>query len=206
MMNSQTKSRLGLLKKLLLLTVLSPAGYLIYLGFTDALGANPIEKITHFSGDWTLILLLISLSATPLRMLFGWFWPLRIRRMLGLSAYFYACLHFATYLVLDQFFDWPAIIEDVVKRPYISVGFTVFLLLTPLALTSSDASIRRLGGKRWRGLHRLVYLCAVGGVIHYLWLVKQDLASPLIFAAILALLLAIRLWQRLISSTRPSQS
>lgn len=192
MANLQAERRLALVKKLVLLAVLSPLGYLLYRGLSDELGANPIEKITHFTGDWTLILLLTGLSASPLRWLSGWHWPLRLRRMLGLSAFFYACLHFATYLVLDQFFDWPAIVEDIVKRPYITVGFAVFLLLLPLALTSSDAAIRRLGGKRWRALHRLVYVCAAGGVVHYCWLVKKDLTKPLIFAAVFTGLMLLR--------------
>lgn len=185
----------SVLKAAVFTLALIPLARLFCLGFSDGLGANPIEKITHVTGYWALTLLLISLGATPLRLLFGWHWPIRIRRMLGLLAFFYVCLHFASYLVLDQFFDWPAIADDIVKRPYITIGFAVFVMLLVLALTSSDAAIRRLGGKRWRSLHRLVYLCALGGVLHFVWLVKKDLSQPLIFAGTLALLLAIRLRQ-----------
>jgi sulfoxide reductase heme-binding subunit YedZ len=166
--------------------------------YWDKLGANPIEKITRTTGYWTLSFILISLSVTPLRRLSGWLWLVRLRRMLGLYAFFYGCLHFLTYLVLDQFFDWEAILKDIVKRPYITVGFPAYLLLIPLAITSADAMIRRLGGKRWRLLHKLVYLSAVGGVIHFWWLVKKDVTNPLIFAVLLSLLLGMRLfyWQR----------
>jgi sulfoxide reductase heme-binding subunit YedZ len=166
--------------------------------YLDALGANPIEKITRTTGYWTLTFLLITLSATPLRKIFGWNWVIRLRRMLGLFAFFYASLHFLTYLVLDQFFDWPSILKDIVKRPYITVGFPSFVLMIPLALTSTDAMIRRLGGKRWRWLHRLVYVTAVGGVVHYWWLVKKDITNPATFALLLGILLGIRViyWGR----------
>ena len=166
--------------------------------YWDRLGANPIEKITRTTGFWTLTFIVISLSVTPFRRLSGCLWLVRLRRMLGLYAFFYGCLHFLTYIVLDQFFDWEAILKDIVKRPYITVGFPAYLLLIPLALTSTDTMIRRLGGKRWRLLHKLVYLSAIGGVIHYWWLVKKDLTNPLSFAILLSLLLGIRLfyWQR----------
>lgn len=185
------------LKAIVFLLSLLPLAGLAVGAFQDTLGANPIEKITHTTGYWTLTFLLITLAATPLRRLSGWPWPIRLRRMLGLFAFFYACLHFLTYLVLDQFFDWPAIVEDIGKRPYITIGFTAFTLLIPLALTSSDAMIRRLGGERWRKLHRLIYPIAVAGVIHYAWLVKKDLSKPLVFAALLTLLLSMRLFHRL---------
>lgn len=161
--------------------------------YFDELGANPIEKITHNTGYWTLTFLLITLTATPFRRLFGWYWPIRLRRMLGLFAFFYGCLHLTTYLVLDQFFDWESIVKDIVKRPYITVGFPAFLLMIPLAITSTDAMILRVGGKLWRRVHRLVYLSAVGGVVHYWWLVKKDITKPAIFAALLGLLLGFRL-------------
>jgi sulfoxide reductase heme-binding subunit YedZ len=161
-------------------------------GVLDQLGANPIEKITRTTGYWTLTLLLVTLSATPLRRVLGWPWLGRFRRMLGLFAFFYGCLHFLTYLVLDQFFDWPGIVKDIAKRPYITVGFTAFLLLIPLAVTSTDGMIRRLGGKRWRRLHRLVYVIAIGGVVHFWWLVKKDITAPAADAAILAALLGFR--------------
>ena len=166
--------------------------------YFDSLGANPIEKITRTTGYWTLTFLLISLTITPLRRFSGWNWLMRLRRMLGLFVFFYASLHFLTYLVLDQFFDWASIVNDIFKRPYITVGFPAFLLLVPLAVTSNNHMIKLLGGKRWLILHRLVYLCAVGGVVHYWWLVKKDLTNPLTFAVLLGLLLGIRLiyWLR----------
>ncbi len=171
----------------------------------DDLGANPVEKITHNTGYWTLTFLLLSLSATPLRQLSGAVWLVRIRRMLGLFAFFYACLHFLTYLILDQFFDWAAIAEDILKRPYITVGFAAFLMLIPLAVTSTNAMQRRLGGKNWKRLHRLVYLIASGGVVHFAWLVKKDLSQPLLFGAILALVLAVR-WFFSVKAARISRS
>lgn len=172
---------------------LVPLTNLLAAGLVDDLGANPIEKITRSTGYWTLTLLLATLAITPLRRLSGWNWLVRLRRMLGLFAFFYGSLHFLTYLVLDQFFDWAAIVADIVKRPYITVGFPAFVSMIPLALTSTDAMIRRLGGKRWRALHRLVYLTALGGVVHFWWLVKKDLTTPLTFALLLALLFGIRL-------------
>ncbi|MEQ1620227.1 MAG: protein-methionine-sulfoxide reductase heme-binding subunit MsrQ [Methylococcales bacterium] len=184
---------LSCLKVVVFILALVPLCRLIYGGFNDALGANPIEKITHNTGYWTLTFLLITLAVTPFRQLSGWQWLVRLRRMLGLFAFFYGCLHFLTYLVLDQFFDWESILKDILKRPYITVGFPAFLLMIPLALTSTDAMIRRLGGKQWRLLHRLIYLSAIGGVVHYWWLVKKDLSNPIIFAAVLALLLGLRL-------------
>lgn len=184
---------LAVIKAIVFLLALTPLSRLGLQAYQDALGANPIEKITRTTGYWTLTFLIITLCATPLRHLLGWIWLIRLRRMLGLFAFFYACLHFSTYLVLDQFFDWESIIKDIAKRPYITVGFPAFLLMIPLAVTSTDGMIRILGGKRWRLLHRLVYLCAIGGVIHYWWLVKKDLTNPITFAAILGLLLSIRL-------------
>lgn len=188
---------LGWVKTAVFLLALIPLGKLGVAAYLDTLGANPIEKITRTTGYWTLTLLLITLTATPLKLILGWLWPIRLRRMLGLFAFFYGCLHFSTYLVLDQFFDWAGILKDIIKRPYITVGFPAFLLMIPLAVTSTDAMIRRLGGKRWQLLHRLVYLSAAGGVVHYWWLVKKDLSNPVTFALLLGLLLAIRLfyWQ-----------
>ena len=162
----------------------------------DALGANPIEAITHASGDWTLRFLLITLAITPLRKLTGWHWLVRLRRMLGLFAFFYVSLHFITYLWLDQFFDWNGIAHDIVKRPFITVGFAAFVLMIPLAATSFNAAIRALGGRRWQALHRSIYAIGILGVIHYWWLVKRDITEPLIYAAILALLLGLRMWWR----------
>ncbi len=184
---------LNRIKVTIFLLALIPFVKLGFGAYLDTLGANPIEKITRTTGYWTLTFLLITLTATPLRRMLGWLWLIRLRRMLGLFAFFYGCLHFFTYLVLDQFFDWEGIVKDIIKRPYITVGFPAFLLMMPMAITSTDAMIRKLGGKRWRLLHRLVYLCATGGVVHYWWLVKKDLTNPITFAILLGLLLGIRL-------------
>ena len=184
---------LRFLKPIVFLLCLAPLAWGIVDGLTDNLGANPIEEITHRTGDWALRLLLVTLAVTPVRRLFGWHWAMRVRRMLGLYAFFYAVLHFATYLVLDQFFDWPEILKDILKRPYITVGFTAFVLLIPLAVTSTNGMMRRLG-KRWVQLHQLVYVIAVGGILHYLWLVKADYLLPLIHAGILLALLLVRAW------------
>ena len=181
------------LKALVFTACLIPLARLIVLGYLDRLGANPIEFITRSTGTWVLIFLLITLTVTPLRRMTGWQWLIKLRRMLGLFAFFYACLHFTTYIWLDQFFDIQEIIKDVIKRPFITIGFASFILLIPLAVTSTNAMVRRLGGKRWQALHRLVYLVAVGGVIHYWWLVKKDLTQPIIYASLLSLLLGYRL-------------
>lgn len=170
---------------------------LIFLGLSDGLGTNPVEFITHSTGTWTLVGLMLTLTVTPLRQLTGWHSLIRVRRMLGLFSFFYACLHFITYIWLDQFFDVGAILKDVYKRPFITVGFTAFVLLIPLALTSSNGMIRRLGARRWQMLHRLVYVIAILGVLHYAWLVKKDLTQPLIYAGVLALLLGWRVVHRL---------
>ena len=186
-----------MLKAALFLACLLPLGRLSWLGFNDGLGANPIEFITRSTGTWTLVLLLITLSVTPLRRLTGQPTLIRYRRMLGLFAFFYACLHFTTYIWLDQFFEWPAIVKDVIKRPFITIGFACFVLLIPLALTSTHAMQRRLK-RRWQQLHRLVYLVAIGGVVHYWWLVKKDVSEPALYALVLALLLGYRLADRFI--------
>ena len=179
---------------------LAPLALLAVDAYRDALGANPIEVITHSTGTWTLVFLLITLGITPLRRITGVNALIKLRRMSGLFAFFYACLHFVTYFWLDQFFDWPAIVKDVIKRPFITVGFASFILLLPLALTSTNAMMKRLGGRRWQWLHRLVYVIAIGGVVHYLWLVKKDLTQPLIYAAVLGLLLGYRILYRWRSS------
>lgn len=180
------------IKAALFLACLVPLGLLLARAANDNLGANPIETITRRTGWWTLFLLLAGLGVTPARKLSGWPWLGRLRRMLGVYAFFYACLHFATYLVLDQFFDWSAIAKDIFKRPYITVGFTAFVLLAPLAATSTDGMARRLGGAAWRRLHRLVYGIAALGVAHFWWLVKKDIREPLAFALVLAALLGLR--------------
>lgn len=174
------------------LICLLPLARLVYLGGVGGLGANPIEFVTHSTGTWALTGLMVTLSVTPLRRLTGQAALVRYRRMLGLFAFFYACLHFVTYIWLDQFFDLAAIAKDIVKRPFVTVGFAAFILLIPLAVTSNHAMMRRLG-RRWQRLHRLIYLIALLGVVHYLWLVKKDLTEPLIYGGMLALLLALRL-------------
>ncbi|OYW38026.1 MAG: sulfoxide reductase heme-binding subunit YedZ [Hydrogenophilales bacterium 12-61-10] len=171
---------------------LVPLARLIALGGSDGLGANPIEFITRSTGTWTLVGLILTLSITPLRRLSGRADLLRYRRMLGLFSFFYACLHFITYIWLDQFFDLGAVARDIVKRPFITVGFAAFVLLIPLAATSTHAMMRRLG-RRWQILHRLVYPIALLAVVHYLWLVKKDLTEPLIYGIVVGILLALRL-------------
>lgn len=186
---------------------LTPLAVLVWRGFADRLGANPIEKITHETGDWIIYFLLMTLSITPLRKLLQLPNLIRFRRMLGLFAFFYACLHFLTFLVFEHFFDWMAIVKDVGKRPFITAGFTAFVLLIPLALTSTAGAIRRLGGKRWQMLHRLIYVSATAGVIHYYWLVKSDVTLPVRYGAILAFLLFCRLafWLHSKQARQPSR-
>ena len=191
-MELKTKNlKLKTLKVVAFAACLIPLGLLVYDGLTDGLGVNPIETITRSTGKWTLIFLLITLGVTPLRRITGWQAAIKFRRMLGLYAFFYVCLHFTTYIWLDQFFDLMEIAKDIPKRPFITVGFASFVLLIPLAVTSTSGMVRRLG-KRWQQLHRLIYLTAIGGVIHYLWLVKADTRKPFIYGAILALLLGYR--------------
>ncbi len=180
------------LKPLVFLLCLIPFGQLAYNAYAGDLGVNPIEFITRFTGSWALIFLLGSLAVTPLRRLTRWNELIKFRRMLGLFAFSYALAHFSTYLVLDLFFDWAAIGKDILKRPYVTAGFTAFVLMIPLAITSTAAMIRRLG-RRWQQLHRLVYLAAIGGVIHFYWLVKADIRRPAQYGAVLALLLGYRL-------------
>jgi sulfoxide reductase heme-binding subunit YedZ len=192
------------LKPLLFLACLLPLVYWLWLGWQERLGANPIEFITHGSGDWTLRLLLLTLLMTPLKRGFGWGWPLRVRRMLGLFAFFYATLHLFTYLWLDQFFDWGEIGRDILERPFITLGMTAYVLLLPLALTSTRGMMKRLG-RRWKSLHRLVYAVATLGVLHFWWLVKADVREPLFYAALLVILLLARLyWARLATQDRGS--
>lgn len=186
-----------LAKPLLFLVCLLPLARLAVLAVSDGLGANPIEFVTHSTGTWTLVFLMVTLSVTPLRGLTGRSDLLRFRRMLGLFAFFYACLHFMTYIWWDQFFDWGAILKDVAKRPFITIGFAAFVGLIPLAATSNKRMMRRLG-RRWQQLHRLVYFIAAAGVIHYWWLVKRDITQPAIYALVLSLLLGYRVvvWWR----------
>jgi sulfoxide reductase heme-binding subunit YedZ len=162
-------------------------------GMHAGLGANPIEFITHSTGDWTLRFLLVTLAVTSVRNVLGMPSLIRFRRMLGLFAFFYGCVHFLTYIWLDKFFNIQDTWKDIGKRPFITIGFASLMLMVPLAVTSTAAWIRRLGGRRWQLLHRLIYLVAIGGVIHYYWLVKSDIRLPLRYGAILVVLLASRL-------------
>ena len=179
-------------KPIVFLACLVPLGRLAWKAYNSALGANPIQVITWSTGTWTLVFLMITLSITPLRKLTKQYWLIQYRRMLGLFAFFYVCLHFTTYIWLDQFFDLHSVYKDIYKRPFITVGFTAFVLLIPLALTSTKRSIRWLG-RRWQVLHRLIYATAVLGVIHYTWLVKKDIRKPVIYAIILGSLLLYRI-------------
>jgi sulfoxide reductase heme-binding subunit YedZ len=180
------------LKVVVWAVALTPLARLLYGYWTDDLTVNPIEYVTRELGETALRLLLASLALTPLRILFGLGWPVTLRRLLGLFAFFYVCLHFAVWIVLDHFFDWRTMTDDVLKRPWITVGVLALLLLTPLAATSTTGMIRRLGGVAWRRLHRLVYVAAVLGVLHYVWLAKKVLIAPWVYAAVLAVLLGIR--------------
>ena len=185
-------NRTQITKVLIFLAALVPLGRLAWKAFHDGLGANPIEVITHSTGDWTLILILTTLSITPLRKLTRQYWLIGVRRTIGLFAFFYGVLHFTTYIWLDKFFDWHEIIKDVAKRPFITIGFSAFVLLIPLAITSTAGWIRRMGGKNWQRLHKLIYVTAILGVIHYIWLVKADKHKPLQYAFLLGVLLLYR--------------
>jgi len=188
-------------KAALFLASLIPLIRLGWYGYSGQLGANPIEFITRSLGTWTLVFLLITLSITPLRKLSDWPWLIKLRRMAGLFAFFYALLHFITYIWLDQFFDLNSIYKDVIKRPFITIGFAAFIMLIPLAITSTNAMMKRLGGRRWQMLHRLIYLVAIFGVLHYWWLVKKDVTQPLIYAVVLAILLSYRLIAKYLKKT-----
>jgi len=179
-------------KAILFIVSLIPLAVLIVNTITDNLGSNPIEAIRLFTGDWTLYFLLITLAITPLRRMSGWNELIRYRRMLGLYAFFYASLHFLSYLILDQFFDWQEIWRDVLKRPYITIGTAAFVLLIPLAVTSTNNMMKRLG-KNWQRLHSLIYVIGTLGILHYLWLVKADVRTPLLLGAVLVTLLVLRL-------------
>jgi sulfoxide reductase heme-binding subunit YedZ len=189
-MNSTTRIRF-VIKPIVWIGCLTPLAILIVRGFRNDLTANPIELLTNWTGFTSLTMLMITLAVTPVRRLTGWNDVIKLRRLIGLFAFFYVCVHFLIYIVLDQFFAWSSIVEDVIKRPYITVGFTAFLLLIPLAFTSTRGWIRRLG-RRWQKLHRALYVTASLGVLHYYWKVKADTREPLIFAAILAVLLGFR--------------
>lgn len=191
-----TPRQLAWLKAALFALALLPAARLLAFALTDRLGANPIEFITRNSGDWTLYFLCLTLTVTPLRRLTGWHWLIRLRRMLGLFAFFYAALHFTAFFWFDHFFDLGDMWRDVLKRPFITVGFSAFVLLIPLAATSSNRMVRRLGGRRWQWLHRLIYLIAPLAILHFWWMKagKHDFAQPILLGAIVALLLLARVY------------
>ena len=194
-LRNPTSKQIAWIKGVLFVLALLPFARLALFTFTDRLGANPIEFITRNTGDWTLYFLCITLAVTPLRKIANWAWLLRLRRMFGLFAFFYVCLHFMTFFWFDHFFDLNEMWKDVLKRPFITVGFTAFVLLIPLAVTSTNKMIRRLGAKRWQWLHRLVYLIVPLGVLHFWWMKagKNLLAQPILFTAIVAALLLSRL-------------
>lgn len=181
-----------LVKIIVFIICLLPAVLLLSNFYLDQLGANPFEELTRRSGEWTLRFLLIVLAITPLRKITKQNWLMAYRRMLGLYTYFYACFHLLTYLWFDQFFDWQEIYVDIVKRPFITVGILAFSLLTPLAITSTNNWMKRLG-KRWKQLHQLVYVISILAILHFIWLVKADIRTPLIYAGILSILLGYRL-------------
>lgn len=183
-----------LLKVLIFVLCLVPLVLLVWGALTNSLGANPVEAITHTTGDWILRFLVLTLSLTPLRRLTGWNAATRFRRMFGLFAFFYGCLHFTIYCLSISNLNWGEIATDIAKRPYVTVGFTAFVLMIPLALTSTKKWIGRLGGKRWQMLHRLVYVSAIAGVLHYFWLVKLDITFPTRYAIVIGVLLLFRVW------------
>ena len=183
----------GILRRVIFAAALVPAAALVYGAYTDNLTANPIEYITHTTGTTALTFLIITLTVTPLRRLTGRNEIIRLRRMLGLFAFFYACLHLSTWVILDWFFDVASMAADVVERPFITLGMTTFLLLLPLAITSTAGMIRRLG-KRWQQLHRLVYVAAITATIHFWWVVKADFREPRLWALALSVLLGFRAW------------
>jgi methionine sulfoxide reductase heme-binding subunit len=202
--------KLRFTKLAIFLSALIPLGRLIWKALHDRLGANPVEVITHTTGDWTLIFIVATLSITPLRRITRQYWLIGVRRMIGLFAFFYGTLHFVTYIWFDKGFDVHEMLKDIAKRPFITVGFPAFVLMIPLALTSTAWSIRRLGGKNWHRLHRLIYLTAILGVVHYLWLVKADRRKPLEYGiAVSALLLyrvAIWVYEKRKQRVLPAQS
>lgn len=196
---ARRRDAVALAKPFVLLAGLYPAGWLAWGVFMrpEWLGANPAETILHTTGDWCLHFLLITLAVTPFRRLSGWNWPIRFRRMLGLFAFFYGVVHLAAYVAFDQYFDVAAIVKDVWKRPFITVGFAALLLMTPLAVTSTKGWIRRMGGQAWNRLHQAIYAIAILGVVHYWWLVKRDITQPVIYATVFAVLFALRIIWRI---------
>jgi sulfoxide reductase heme-binding subunit YedZ len=197
-------ARLRWLKPVVFVAVVVPVAGTAFRLLTGRLGANPIAEAMNELGLWTLIWLLASLGCTPLKILFGWTWPLRLRRLLGVTAFVYASMHFVVYVAVDQFFSWPDIWEDIAKRKFITVGFAALVLLLPLAITSTNKMVKRLGYARWKRLHRLVYAAAVLGVIHFLWRVKADPRTPIIYGLVLTFLLGVRVFGWLRDRRSPS--
>ena len=199
-----SRSQIALLKAAIFMAALGPLVTLVMgaLYFVEWLGANPAEFITRSTGDWTLRFLLITLAVTPLRRLTGWNWLLRLRRMLGLYAFFYGVMHASSYAGFDQLFDFSEILTDIAKRPFITVGFAALVLMAPLAVTSTNAMVRRLGAARWQALHRLIYLIAPLGALHFWWMVKRDVTEPAVYAAVLAVLLAYRVADKVRAALR----
>ena len=185
------------LKPVIFVLCLLPLVWLVLQGLTGGLGANPIEAVIRYLGDWTLRFLLITLTVTPFRIVTGWLQVARLRRMLGLFAFFYATLHVLSYVGLDHFFNWAVLWEDIVKRIYITFGAAALLMLIPLAVTSTDRMVKRLGGLAWRRLHRLVYFAATAAVTHYFLMTKAGYTEPTVYAAILGTLLGIRLYKKM---------
>jgi len=177
-------------------------GVLAFGGVSGGLGANPIEFLNRYLGDWALRMVLVALAMTPLKVLFGWTWPVRLRRMTGLFAFTFVTLHITSYVALDQFFDWPAIWADIVKRKYITAGMAAYVMLAALAATSTSGAVKRLGARAWMRLHRLVYAAAALGCLHYFWMVKADLAGPMAHAGVLAALLGVRAAARIKRASR----
>jgi sulfoxide reductase heme-binding subunit YedZ len=198
MAKTRPNAILRVARTLLFLACLAPLAHLGWRAWKGNLTANPIEYITHFTGDWTIRLIVATLAVTPLRKLLRLPTLIRYRRMIGLFAFFYGALHFLTWLCVDKFFQWPEIVKDLSKRPFIIAGFTAFACMLPLAVTSTAGWIRRLGGKRWQLLHRLIYVTAIAAVTHYYWLVKSDIRLPVLYGALVALELGYRavVWAR----------
>lgn len=196
-----TKKQIAWIKAGLFIAALIPLARLFWLGFNDDLGANPVEFVERSTGTWALVSLLVTLGMTPIRLLTGMTWQIQLRRMTGLFMYFYACLHFTTYIWLDHWFFWGEIVKDIIKHPYVLVGFSAFVLATPLAITSNRAMMLRLG-QNWKKLHMLVYPIAILAVLHFWWLVKKDIREPLMYALALALLLGIRLYYKKFGNSR----
>ncbi|MEO7155959.1 MAG: protein-methionine-sulfoxide reductase heme-binding subunit MsrQ [Vicinamibacterales bacterium] len=184
-----------MLKPIVWILCLTPLALLVYDGFTDNLTANPIEKITNHTGIWTLRIIVASLSITPLRWLTGVTQLINYRRLVGLFAFFYGCLHFTTFFFFDHQFDVAGMWQDVLKRPYITAGFVAFVLMIPLAVTSTTGWIRRMGGKKWNLLHKLIYITALAAVLHYFWKVKLDATNPVYYGLSVAALLGFRVWR-----------